>query len=54
MQIEYQFSTQYYGPWTATPPVHAYAIAASWITSTSLSTSPCPSSSSSPPPSISS
>ena len=43
MQIEYQFSTQYYGPWTATPPVHAYAIAASWITSTPpLSLSPSP------------
>eukprot|EP00026_Physarum_polycephalum_P007822 Phypoly_transcript_07890.p1 GENE.Phypoly_transcript_07890~~Phypoly_transcript_07890.p1 ORF type:complete len:503 (+),score=53.01 Phypoly_transcript_07890:3-1511(+) len=32
MKIEYQYSTQYYGPWTATPPVHAYAVGASWLT----------------------
>jgi len=31
IQIEYQYSTQYYGPFHATPPIYAYATAASWI-----------------------
>jgi beta-glucanase (GH16 family) len=35
IQIQYEYSTQYYGPWSATPPVHAYAISTSWITANS-------------------
>jgi len=32
MEVQYQYSTQYYGPFTATPPIHAYAMSASWVT----------------------